>query len=113
MEKNSQSVTEQEASRPSWFGVGDNVGCVMLSNEIRRLGVDEFDFTHPLVQEYAAREHIDGEIPMSQVARNNDIPLSAVRRWVDIFRREGRKGLEQAAQRRAKPSDRTKPKDSA
>lgn len=47
-----------------------------------------------LIREYLVREVLDGDMPLTYVARNHGIPLSRIRRWVDVFRESGRAGLE-------------------
>ncbi|MDB5218843.1 MAG: hypothetical protein JWO86_6770, partial [Myxococcaceae bacterium] len=55
------------------------------------------DPTHPLFQEYVAREHLDGGMPVIELHRDHGIPLSAVRRWIATFEVGGRPALTRAA----------------
>lgn len=50
--------------------------------------VGDLDF-----REYVAREIVDKGMPVTYIHRNHAIPLSAVKRWVDKFRKHGRAGL--------------------
>jgi transposase-like protein len=77
-----------------WFG--PRGGCVQLDKQMREQNVLD-DETHPLYQEYVAREHLDGGMPVIELHRNHGVPLSAVRRWIATYRASGRAGIERAA----------------
>jgi transposase-like protein len=71
--------------------------CTALSDDLngRNAWGDE---TEPAFQEYVAREHLQGGMPVVELHRNHGIPLSAVKRWIATFQAEGRAGLDAAAQ---------------
>jgi hypothetical protein len=91
-----RKVPSELLQRPPWFGPDDTAACVVLEREVR--GQHAWgDKTHALFQEYVAREHLDGQIPIVELHWNHGIPLAAVRTWVATFRLEGRTGLEREA----------------
>lgn len=84
------------ARRPPWFGAGEAGACVSLEREVRAAhGWGEP--TNALFQEYVAREHLDGGMPVVELHRNHGVPLSAVRRWIATFEAGGREALTRAA----------------
>lgn len=56
-------------------------------------GIDDAEYHESL-----AREHVRDGMPIVEVARNNDVPVSAVRRYVELYRRGGADALRAAAQ---------------
>jgi transposase-like protein len=82
--------------REAWFGPDDTAACVRLEQEVRDARAWG-DASHALFQEYVAREHLDGGMPIVELHRNHGVPLSAVRRWIATFRDDGRQGLEREA----------------
>ncbi len=76
--------------------LGEEAGSQGLGDEVRARGAwgDETDASF---QEYVAREHVDGGMPVIELHRNHGIALSAVKRWIATYRESGRKGLELAA----------------
>jgi transposase-like protein len=44
--------------------------------------------------ESVAKEHLEQRMPVIQLARGHGIPLSAVRKWIALFREGGRPALE-------------------
>jgi len=74
-----------------WFG--EDGACVTLEDEVKEHGGWAAP-NNPRIREYLAREVLDGQMPVSQVASNHGLPLSRVRKWIKVFRAEGRNGLE-------------------
>jgi hypothetical protein len=74
-----------------WFG--PDGACSALEAEVMAHG-GWVAPGNPRVREYLAREVLDGAMPVSYVARNHGIPLSRVKKWIEVFRTAGRAGLE-------------------
>jgi transposase-like protein len=87
-------AAKKKQERTPWFG--DDGACVSLGDDVRARGAWG-DETDARFQEYVAREHIDGGMPVVELHRNHGIALSAVKRWIETFEEHGRKGLEEAA----------------
>lgn len=88
------AAKKKVAGSNSWFGEG--AACETLGNDLRARGAwgDETDVRF---QEYVAREHVDGGMPVIELHRNHGIPLSAVKRWIATYEESGREGLEENA----------------
>ena len=47
--------------------------------------------------ERVAREHLEDGMPVIELHRNHGIPLSAVKKWIELFRTGGREAIREAA----------------
>lgn len=88
------AAKKKAAGAGSWFGEG--AACETLGNEVRARGAWG-DETDARFQEYVAREHLDGGMPIIELHRNHGISLSAVKRWISTYEQSGREGLEELA----------------
>jgi len=75
----------------AWFG--DNAAMETLEAELGRFG-GWGAARNPRVREYVAREHLDGGVSIAQVARDHDLPISRIKKWVAVYQADGRAGLE-------------------
>jgi hypothetical protein len=88
------AARKKTPKKKAWFG--DDGACVELGDAIRKRNAWG-DETDALYQEYVAREHVDGGMPVVELQRSHGIALSAVKRWIATYLERGRKGLELAA----------------
>jgi len=56
---------------------------------------------NPRVREFVAREHLDGDQSVAQVARDHELPASRIKKWIDTYRAQGRAGLESLSDKTA------------
>lgn len=87
-----KSHSQYVAAEP-WFATSPDAACTRLEDEVNALGGWTAP-NNPRVREYLAREVLDGGMPLDYTARNHGLPSSRVRKWVQIFREQGRAGLE-------------------
>ena len=73
-----------------WYGENGN----MVELERKILAIEPWgNFYNPLMQEFVAREHIEGGMPISQLANCHGIPASRIRKWISIYQTYGRSGF--------------------
>jgi hypothetical protein len=85
-----------EASTPAVQWYGENGGMVRLEEEIAERGTWG-NVEDPLFQEFVAREHLEGNMPIEQLHRGHEIPLASIQKWIEVFKAMGRAGLENLA----------------
>ncbi|WNZ60914.1 transposase [Myxococcus sp. MxC21-1] len=52
--------------------------------------------------ERVAREHVEGGMSVVELRRNHDVPLSAVRKWIELFQSGGPEAIRAAAEHLAR-----------
>lgn len=84
-------VMTSSTGKSTWYGEGAEMES--LEQELEEHGGWGAP-NNPRVREFVAREVVDGELSEAELGRNHDLPLSRIRKWVEVYKAEGRAGLE-------------------